>query len=95
MSFLMADKALDLRDVFLFSLDGVGINTNCKVVVATILSLSSTALGILLVILVLLVTLALMDELFTRCVSREKISGLSLSNVVLLLFSGPASLRTL
>lgn len=87
-------EALDLRDVSLFSFNSVGISTRCRRVVAMILSLSSAAPRTSLVILVLLIGLVLMGGLLTRNISKEKISGLSFSKVLLLFFSGFALLGT-
>ena len=50
----MAGEALDLEDVSLFLLNGVGVSTYCRGVVVMILSPFSSPLGILLMVLVLL-----------------------------------------
>ena len=53
MSFLVTIVAIDLGDIFYFFFDGAGVNTRYRRVVATNLSLSSTALETLLVVLIL------------------------------------------
>ena len=93
MSLLVTVVALDLREIFLFFLDGVGVDTCCKRVMATTLSLSASLAPrtSLLVVLVLLGGKSLLNgrKLFsTRRVSREGVSGLILSTGVLLLLPG-------
>ena len=89
MSLLIVGEALDLGDVFLFSLDGIDTRYKGVVAITLSLSLSCTAPGTLMVILVLLVGLTLMGGLPIRRISRGKISGLSFFRVLLLFFSGP------
>ena len=90
MPFPIAGIALNLGNVLLFLL-GNNINTNGREVAT--LSPSSTAPGILLVVLVFfialtLIGLALIGGLSIRHVNRERISGFSPSKVFFLLFSG-------
>ena len=85
----MANIVLKLGNVFFFLLRN-NIDTRGRGV--AILYLSSAVPGILLVVIVLfislaLIGLALMGRLYIRHVSKEKISGFSLSEVFLLFFS--------
>ena len=85
--------ALDLREIFLLLLDAGGVNTRCRRVMATTLSLSVSLAPktSLLVVLVVLGGISLLSgrRLFsTRRVSREGVGGLILSTGVLLLLFG-------
>ena len=86
MPFPTADIALDLGIVLFFLLRN-NIDACGRGVRATTLSPSSAALGTLLVVLVLFVSLALMGRLLTRHVKKGKISGLSLFRVFLFFLS--------
>ena len=91
MLFPMADIALDLGNVFFF-LSRKDIDTCGRRVGAMTLFPSSMVPGTLLIVMVLLMSLALiglalMGGPFTRHISKGKISGLSSSKVLLLLFS--------
>ena len=94
MSLPVTVVALDLREIFLLFLDGGGVDTRCRRVMATTLSSSapSAPRTSLLVVLVLLGGRSLLSGrgLFsTRRVSRGGVGGLILSTgVLLLLFSG-------
>ena len=100
MSLPVTVVALDLREIFLLLLDGGGVDTRCRRVMATTLSSSapSAPRTSLLVVLVLLGGRSLLSGrgLFsTRRVSRGGVGGLILSTGVLLLLpSGPVSSRT-
>lgn len=88
MSLLMAGEVLDLKDVFLVFLDGIGISTHCRKVVATTIFPATLAPKTSLV-LVFLARLALVNRkllvLIIRCVSGESVSRLYLFRVLLLL----------
>ena len=93
MSLLMTVVALDLREIFFFLLDGGGVDTRCRSVMSTTLSLSalSTPRTSLLVVLVVFGGRSLLSGrgLFsTRRVSRGGVGGLILSTGVFLLLSG-------
>ena len=85
MPFSMTGIVFNWGNVLFFLLKN-DIDTCGKGVVATTLFLFCAAPGILLVVLVRLAGLALMGGLPNRHVSREKISGFSLSEVFFFLF---------
>lgn len=93
MPFLMAKVTFDLGDVLYVFLDDVGICTCCKEVV-TATPLATLVLRTFLA-LVLLASLALMSELPTRYVKREKINRFSLFRVLLFLFHRLVPLESL
>ena len=93
MSLPVTVVALDLREIFLLLLDGGGVDTRCRRVMATTLSSSapSAPRTSLLVVLVLLGGRSLLSGrgLFsTRRVSRGGVGGLILSTGVFLLLPG-------
>ena len=93
MSLSVTVVALDLREILLLLLDGGGIDTRCRRIMATTLSLSAPLVPrtSLLVVLVLLGGRSLLSGrgLFsTRRVSRGGVGGLILSTGVLLLLPG-------
>lgn len=86
----MIVKILNLRNIFQFPLDDIGVSTYCKRVVATTF-LALLALKIsLLVVLILFISLALVGRrllvLTTRYVSKKSVSELSSFRVFLLFF---------
>ena len=92
MSLPVTVVALDLGDIFHFLLNGSGVDTHCRRVVALtlFLSTSSTPGTSLLEVLVLFWvgggSLLSGKQLFpTRCVSRDGVGGLILSTGVFLL----------
>ena len=93
MSLPVTVVALDLREIFLLLLDGGGVDTRCKRIIATTLSLSAPLAPkiFLLVVLVLLGGRSLLSRkrLFsTRCVSRGGVGGFILSTRVFFLLPG-------
>lgn len=90
MPLAMTVEALDLRDVFLFFLDNIGISTYYKEIMAMTLSLVFLAPRISLVVLVFLAILTLISRrllmLVTKFVNKKSVSGLSHYKVVPLLF---------
>lgn len=62
MPLFIAVEALNLRDIFLFLLDDVGISNRCRGILVTILFLPFMAPKTSLVVLVLFPSLILMDE---------------------------------
>ena len=103
MSLLVTVVALNLGEIFIFFLDGGGIDTHCRRVMATTLSLSASSApktSLLVVLIILWVgggSLLSGRELFsTRRVSRRGVSGLILSiGVFHFLPGGPVPLGTL
>ena len=97
MLFSMTVEILDLRDIFPFFLDDVGVSTHCKRVMAITPSISLTSKTSL-VVLFLFASLALVDRrllvLATKYISGKSVSGLNLSKVFLFFFCEPVSLRT-
>ena len=89
MFLLITFEALDLRDVFLFFFNDVGVSTYCKKAMVTTF-LAPLMLRTSLVILVFLTNLALVGGKLlvfaTRYVSKRSVSRLSLSKVFVFLF---------
>ena len=91
MSFPVIVVALDLRDVFHFFFDSIGVSIYCRRVLATTtFSVSLAPRTSLLVVLILLASLALISGrllmLAIRYVSGRSVSRLSLFKVVLFFF---------
>ena len=93
----MVVEVLDLEDVFLIFLDGIGVSISYRKIVAITIFLAISASKISLV-LVFLARLTLVDGkllvLVTKCVSRGSVNRLSLFRVLLLLFCRLVFLRT-
>lgn len=91
----MAGEVLDLGDVSLVILDGIGINTHSRGVVVTTIFLALASRTSL--ILVFFARLALVDRrllvLINRYIIRKNVSRFSLSEVFLLLFRKPILLK--
>lgn len=98
MTLSLAGKALNIGNVFPSSLDAV--DTYYKGIVSAILSLLATAPRTSLIVLVLFIGLALVNGrllgiLPTRHISMEKVSGLILSGVFVLLLGWSIPSETL
>ena len=98
MTLVFINKALNIGDILLFSLDA--IDTCCRRVVGAILFLPATMLRIFLVVLLFFISLVLVDKrllrvLFVKQVSIEKVSRLIFPRIFVLLFSYSIFLKIL